>query len=98
MRLRDIRELIFCPCEVVVGNFRMLINTHMPSKYDNYEVIGIRVGEDNDESCVVLSLKEVATDSFQGFNLSTIYLKDYNYNPYSCERKDDYHEETFDKN
>ena len=42
MKFKDIRNLIYCPCTLIIGRDKVEVQTHSTTEYDNYEVIGIR--------------------------------------------------------
>lgn len=44
MRFKELRQLIFTPCKVIIGRDESLfLNTHEETDYDEREVIGIRI-------------------------------------------------------
>lgn len=50
MRFKELRQLIFTPCKVIIGRDESLfLNTHEETDYDEREVIGIRVRD-----CIII--------------------------------------------
>lgn len=57
MKFKEFRDLIFSPCYVIVDNFRVFVETHYDSEFDNYEVVGVRAQPyDEFDDCVVVEL------------------------------------------
>ena len=42
MKFKELRDLIYSPCKVIVGDETYDVQTHGETKFDNLEVIGIR--------------------------------------------------------
>ena len=42
MKFKELRNLVYSPCKVIVGSETYDVQTHEENKFDDLEVIGIR--------------------------------------------------------